>query len=335
MARMPDQINQNLYLAPELLIPNEANLKARPSERPEDRAARVAEMAASIKLNKQEYPVLVIEVDNDGATTYEYIDGGCRVEAIAKLNHDGPAGWNVWCTLVDPTEDLFRKAVTANLHRTQNSIMDMAHIVQETFERNDWKGRGAGSKVAEYLGISNSRVSEYQKVLRAPDALKKRIEAGEVGGLDAALKLMAVPEDKREKVTTRAAELAKDDQEKAQAKAAAKPAAAKKAEPKPAVTAKPPAKPKLQSKHVEQAKREEGVSTSPRAKSEVAGFFDQISLAAFPPAAVAFAEYFVKWMAGEGTDKRALALFDAATSGKKKAPKAAAKPAKKAAKKKK
>ena len=139
-----DQLNMSLYLAPEQLTANEANEKARPAEKPEDRARRVADMAASILANGQEYPVLVVEASEGDVTTYEYVDGGCRVEAIAKLNEEnGKVPRQVWCSLVDPKTDLFRQAVVANLHRTQNSLADMGHIVQEAFDRNGWRGRGA------------------------------------------------------------------------------------------------------------------------------------------------------------------------------------------------
>ncbi len=183
-----EQLNQNIYLAPEQLTANEANEKARPAERPEDRAARVKIMAQSIAANGQELPVLIVEKTEDDVTTYEYVDGGCRVEAIASLNENGSAPIQVWCSLVDPGDDLFKKAVTANIHRTQNSLLDMAHIVQEAFERNSWKGRGGGKKVAEYLGILESRVSEYQKLLHAPPDIKAKIDSGELTSLEAALK---------------------------------------------------------------------------------------------------------------------------------------------------
>lgn len=324
-----EQLNQNLYLAPEQLTANEANEKARPAEKPEARAARVKEMAQSIAANGQELPVLVIEKEDDGVTTYEYVDGGCRVEAIAQLNEsgDGTPARMVWCTLVDPADDLFKKAVTANIHRTQNSLLDMAHIVQEAFDRNDWKGRGAGQKVADYLGILPSRVSEYQKLLHAPPDVKAKIDAGELTSLEAALKLMAMPAGKREEIGARAVELAKEEEEE-RTNARKKGKKGREHNPTPKVPLYDPAKHKpaaVKTKHVERAARERGVetTTTPRAKSEISEFFEAVSAAAYPKAAVAFAEYFVgTWMKGEGTDRRARELFDNAVGGAK-APRAA------------
>lgn len=325
-----DQKNQNLYLAPEQLTANEANEKARPAEKPEDRARRVSEMAQSIAANGQEYPVLIVEQTFDGGETitYEYVDGGCRVEAIAKLNDNpeefpegvGGHDWSVWCSLVDPTEDLFKKAVVANLHRTQNSILDMGHIVQEAFDRNNWKGRGSGKKVAEYLGIGESRVSELLKIVRADGPLKSMIDRGEVTSVDAALKILETPVEKRVEVTERARAIAAED-EAEDAKKANKAKGngkgkGKGGNPTPKVPLFDPMKhkpavAKVKAKHVEAAKRDTGVDKSPRAKSEVAAFFEAVSPAAYGPKAVSFAEYMVKWMGGEGTDKTLREKFDA------------------------
>lgn len=347
-----EQLNQSLYLLPEQLTANEANEKARPAERPEDRQRRVADMAESILAVGQELPVLVVEKEDDGVTTYEYVDGGCRVEAIAALNeaaakeNGNGVARKVWCSLVEPGEDLFRKAVTANIHRTQNSLLDMGHIVQEAFDRNGWKGRGAGKRVADYLGLSESRVSEYQKILHAPKDIKERMESGELTALSAALALMAMPAEDRAAVATRAVELAAEDAEKDADKAKKKKAkerAERAHNPRPEVPVydpnkHKPNKPKVTKKHVEQAARERGIETSntPKAKSEIAEFFEAVSAAAYPKAAVDFADYFVgTWMKGEGTDRHARELFDRAVGvkaakatkvAKPKAPKAAKAP---------
>ena len=96
------QKNPSLYLEPELLTANEANEKARPAEKTEDRKARVEQMARSIGLNGQEYPVKIVEIEDaeSQVVTYEYVDGGCRVEAIALLNETPGAlpPMKVWCS---------------------------------------------------------------------------------------------------------------------------------------------------------------------------------------------------------------------------------------------
>ena len=292
----PMKVRDQIYLLPADLSANEANEKARPTESPEYRAKRVAEMAESIKANGQEYPVLIIEVEQEGAVCYEYVDGGCRVDAIAALGE----GRTVWCSVLDSNDDLFRRAVVANLHRTSNSVMDMAHIIREVKERHDWKGKGSGVKIAAYLGITPSRVSEYDKILHAPDAIRARIESGEIPSLDAALKVMAVPEKERGAVVDRAAEIARQET--------------------PGDT---PAS--VQTRHVVEAQREIGsgaavdrrrkdktapVVLTPRSKSEISEFFKQITEALYKPKVVAFADYIVDWMRGKGTDKKLLDAFD-------------------------
>lgn len=202
-----------IYLPPAALEPHESNQKARPLETAEARSARVKMIAKSIAATGQHYPVLVVEVasdeefDGDGnpKMKYEYVDGGARVDAIKELG----AEHEVWCSIVPQTEDLFRTAVTSNLHRTQNSIMEMAYIIQEVRERNGWKGRGGQVKVCEYLGMPQNRVSDYERLLRAPKAIREMIDSGEIGTVDAALKLLAQKEEDLPAVTTRAREIAR------------------------------------------------------------------------------------------------------------------------------
>lgn len=202
-----------IYLPPSALEPHESNQKARPLETAEARSARVKMIAKSIAATGQHYPVLVVEVasdeefDADGnpKMKYEYVDGGARVDAIKELGGEH----EVWCSIVPQTEDLFRTAVTSNLHRTQNSIMEMAYIIQEVRERNGWKGRGGQVKVCEYLGMPQNRVSDYERLLRAPKAIREMIDSGEIGTVDAALKLLAQKEEDLPAVTTRAREIAR------------------------------------------------------------------------------------------------------------------------------
>jgi len=314
------QRNQYLYLDPAQLAANEANEKARPNESPESRRKRVEEMAESIAANGQEYPVLVVEIDSDDAVTYEYVDGGCRVEAIAHLNERANfQPMQVWCSLLDPRSDLFRTAATANLHRTQNSILDMAYIVQEARERNGWKGRGTGQKIAEYLGLSPSRVSEYEKVLHAPQSVRQRIESGEIVSLDAALKLMGVPAAEQEHVAERAAEIAEeeqgDDREVHASNVRADDRNVGQHDSAPPAAMRGGAKTKVKAKHVARAAREVG-HKSPRSKADILVFFAKLVINGYPAPVQAFAKYLAEWAAGSGTDKKLAELFDLAVGRK-------------------
>lgn len=343
------QVNRSIYLLPEQLTPNEANDKARPDETPEQREIRVIEMAKSIRANGQQYPVLVVEVSEGESLSYEYVDGGGRVDAIGRLNEDAETGNDVrkiWCTVVGSDEDLFRKAIVGNLHRTQNSIIGMAMIVREAKERNGWKGHGAGKKVAEYLGIGENRVSEYETMLSAPDWVQEKIRSGQIASLDAALKLLAIPEEKQEEVATRAAEIAEEEQSAQEEKEAETEStseattteAKKKKDPdwlQKGTVSKKPNVPKapVKARHITEAARSVGaVTNTPRGKSDAIALFQQITAAAYPAAAVKFADHLTeKWFAGMGTDKEAIALFDravGAVSGKTPVKKAETKPAK-------
>ncbi len=328
-----------LYIEPERITPSEANEKARPAEKPDDRRKRVELMAASIAAVGQKYPVLVQATDGEGS--YEYIDGGCRVEAVALLNErhgvssDPP--WTVWCSLVDPAVDTFRTAVVSNLHRTQNSVLDMAMICQEARERNGWKGRGAGKQVAAYLGILPSRVSEYEKVLHLPTAVKARIESGEITALDAVLKLMNVKggDEAIDRTAGRAVEIAQEEAERAQvethnatplagageagdggsgnetAPRKGKKGAGKTAKAKLIKSAAVTNKPKVKARHITQAARETGAKVA-RSKVDMIFMLAKFNAEPYKDPTRDFIGYFLDtWVEGGGSDKKLVEKFDA------------------------
>jgi|ERR1041385_2207676 ParB/RepB/Spo0J family partition protein len=282
---------------PRTITPNEANEKARPGETAAQRRARITSMMASLEANGQLSPVLVVEVEGG----YEYVDGGCRVEAAAEL------GWEqVWAAKVDSEDDLFRTAVISNLHRTQNTLLDMAEICREVRERFGWGGKQGGQKkVAEYLGIDAPRVSEYEKLLYASEGIKAKIRSGEIGSLDAALKLLSAGKDKQEQVVSRAAEIAEEEEEAAVAPES-KPTAAKSS-----TTVKPA--PKIKAKHVEKALKEVTGKSHPATITEVSEFFKTIikPKSGYRMPAVMFASDMVHWCQGaKGADAKVKESFD-------------------------
>ena len=317
-----------LYLAPHQLEPNDANERARPGESIEERQKRGEQIAHSIAVSGQIHPVLVVELDSDTEfdeegtprKRYEYVDGGARVDAVRMIAD----GSDVWCSIVDPASDLFRMALSANIHRTQNSILQMSEIISDVRERNGWNGRGGQQKVCEYLGLQQSQVSGYEKISRAPKAVRDLIASGEVGTVDAALKLMSVKPEELPLVTKRAQELAgaeekkvvpapvlvpptpspavDAEEEETKTEAATAPTAAK---------SKKPAK--VTAKHVQQAAREVGSTAVPLTRAELLAAFDELRGLPYPQAAKNFIEYLVDVHApGKGGDREFERLFDAA-----------------------
>jgi ParB-like chromosome segregation protein Spo0J len=341
MSEQTVSMAQNLYLDPNLLTPNEANERARPTESPAQREARVGRMAQSIAANGQQQPVLVIAVrdgDSPDFVRYEFVDGGSRVEAIAKLNEQnsgkGSEPLPVWCVEVQADDDLYKRALVGNLHREQNSVLDLASITQEVFDRNGWRGRGGAKKVAEYLGLSESRVSELQSIYhKASDKLRQLMRDGRVTNIEVALQLLAVPEDKQEEVLNRAVQFAAEEAEekqqvklvgKATSKGGKSSSADTGADDKPAGDAqsKPlaPAKnARVGTKHVRAAAAEAGVQVSrpsKRSNKDVVDFFEGYTEdGVYSPTVQAFAAYFVKWLKGEGTAETAWKKFEAMVLG--------------------
>lgn len=302
---------QSLHFLPELLTQSEANTKARPLETDESRAKRVADMKEWIKADGQTYPVLVVEVTDNENTWYEYIDGGCRVDAIAAINAEKAENEEptlVWCTVVDGSEDLYKLAVTGNIHRNQNNHHEIALIIRDIKERHAWTGHGGDTKVAAYLGMDKARVSNYNKLLRAPKLVLDKLASGEIASLDAAMKLLAVP-GAVEETAERAQEIAKEE-----AKKAAEQSGKEFDETQPVtVTSRHAAD---AAREVAATKSEEGGNenkTISRTRAQCIDLFGMITNVVYPEHVVQFAEYFTKqWFAGVGSDQDLIAMFDAA-----------------------
>jgi ParB-like chromosome segregation protein Spo0J len=346
-----------IFVPVSLLEPHEANTKARPTEKPEARALRVESIAKSIAAQGQHYPVLVVEsqsedeFDDDGnpITTYQYVDGGARVDAIRKLDD----GTEVWCSVVSSSDDLFRTAVTSNLHRTQNSILDMAYIIQEVRERHSWTGLGGQKKVCEYLGLPQNRVSDYERLLRAPKPIRDMIDSGEVATVDAALLLLKQDTGKLDEITAKAKLIAeregKDKKAETKAKATKKLAdavlalvetppvpdpmaeefvAGNDGQPEPftgatvnveTLTEIQPETPapvpvKVTAKHVAQAAKEvTGKANVSLSRAEIVEDFEGLLGLPYPVAAKDFIEYFCDvHVKGLGTTREFTKKFDAA-----------------------
>lgn len=297
---------EQIYLSPEQLVQSEANEKARPTETPEQRKKRVQDMVESITANGQEYPVLVKKIageDGDQAV-YEYADGGSRVDALTQMG-----SMSIWCSVLPDDTDMFRVAVTGNLHRAQATPLDMAYIVQETFDRQGFKGTGAGKRVAEYLGIPQSRVSEYQKLLKdVTPAIKEMLLEGKITTLDAALELLNTPVEHQEEVAQIAEAVAQEEGEKKAKKE-------REHNPRPDVPVFDPSKARVTKKNVVTAKKKLGVQASGKqsgkTKEQILDFFEGYTEQGYWHKTITeFALYFRKWVEGKGDDQFAYKMFE-------------------------
>lgn len=309
----PVTMNTSIYLKASQLTPNEANEKARPGELPEARAKRIEKIASSIKTLNQFAPVLVIEVEDDSAVRYEYVDGGGRVDAIALLNTQGDSR-PVWCSVLPGDVDLFQTAVRNNLDRFGNSVTELIAIVRESMERNGWSGRGANKKVANYLGLAESRIAELLKIAaQATPKLRAYMTSGEIATVETALRLVSLPDEKIDEIVTGAVEIAKTKAvEKAintEAKEVKQTGVAN-AETAPAA----PAKVSVGISDVREAAQNAGETIGPLPKKDLLEFFAEKCGPAYSSEVQAFCDYFVGTYAkGQGTDRTCNKLFDAMT----------------------
>src|ERR1041385_2480736 len=163
----------------------------------------------------------------------------------------------------------------------------------------------AYSSFSYSLPLGASRVSEYEKLLYASEGIKAKIRSGEIGSLDAALKLLSAGKDKQEQVVSRAAEIAEEEEEAAVAPES-KPTAAKSS-----TTVKPA--PKIKAKHVEKALKEVTGKSHPATITEVSEFFKTIikPKSGYRMPAVMFASDMVHWCQGaKGADAKVKESFD-------------------------
>lgn len=330
-----DSQNVSIYVLPELLVANEANEKARPGEDAAKRVARVARMAQSIKAGRQNQPVLVTEITDADGIHYEYIDGGSRVQAIALINAERAAlpkplaPMNVWCSIVPGDSDFFQTAVVSNLVREDNSILELAAIVRETEERQGWAGkRGANRKIADYLSMPESRVSEFKKINdKATPKLRAMMASGEITSVDAAIKLVGLPDDKIESVADRALEIAKEREAEKASTSSPTPAVVITgqdgvttsesnliADPTTGTTDPTTATTSVSTSDVRQAASEQGETVGPLTKKDILDFFAEKCGPAYSDEIKKFCEYFVdSYAKGLGTERTANKLFDVMT----------------------
>lgn len=115
--------------------------------------------------------------------------------------------------VIDPTGgDLRRKSIMSNLHRKDNSAMDLAYLIAQTRQEYSWTGRPGTVKVAEYLGVDVATVYQHEKFLGAEKELQNRIHDGTISAHSALdlLKNLPSPKD-RSDALDRAAEIQSED----------------------------------------------------------------------------------------------------------------------------
>ncbi len=254
----------SIYLDPSRLLDSQ---NVRPGETIAEHDARVARLARQIREDGQQVPVIV--ADTDGGA-YRVVAGQGRVDALRLLNNtlksNGSDPLYAWCTL-DTGSDSWATAVKENVHRENYSDLQLAALISEAQARYGWKkGKGGGKKCAEFFGLSEPHLVEYNKLAAAPQDVKDRLASGELSK-SGALKLLSTTSaddtpaaaERRSKVAAKAKSIS---QEETDRKYAASREAFKKEQR--AGTANKP----VTSKDATEAAKDEPAKPAPKVKAE-------------------------------------------------------------------
>lgn len=260
--------HQPLYLDPHLILDGE---NVRPGETEGEHSSRIRLLAKQIREDGQGVPVIVRRIlplikksaAADSSSAYQVVEGQGRVDALRYLSNqyksEGLDPIPVWCVLTS-SDDSWATAVKLNVQRRNYTDLQLADLISQARIKYGWDGKGDGKRLADFFGLTQPHLVEYNTIAAAPADVKARLASGELSksGALALLKLTSGSEQ-REAV----AEKAKDIATKKAAKAA-KEKNGKAAESTPAKPAKEPKEPKqvkVQAKDVADAARAIAEST--------------------------------------------------------------------------
>lgn len=281
---------------------------------PETEDKRIEELANTIDAIGQMDAGIVVATANSKSGQFVLIAGHRRRRAILALNEKRTAQNKPLIRMrvvVDRTGgDNLRKAILNNVQRENESPMDIAMLCQRLRESYNYPaGLPGAKKVAAYMGVSVTTVTQHERFLGANKDLQNNLHSGNISA-QSAFELMAVKPEKVKQVIARATEIQADqfEQEKFTAETNGK----KKPEAKKTIE-----RPALVEAIRELADAEPGaVAKAPtRTRKEIIEFFTQFDSPAygFTNGAVRqFIAYFEsKWVGGEGRDGTMKKLFEA------------------------
>lgn len=325
-----------LYLLPEdIMEPEETNVRPFSTRvgDTEEELTEIAALGASIAQEGQIQPIKVkpIPGTKDGEPQWALIAGRRRRRAVMMHNLALAADQTpVRLTAVLGDEEtkpskMYRQALHENIQRKGLGAIDFAEDIAFVRKKFKWAGANNTPKVAEYFGVSRATINQHEKLNALPDEMKLKVHKGELSrqdaydlaaiaekdGPDAALKALAAAEAAASAGDVSGVEHETDAPAAGAAGGAGTGTGAGNGKKKSTNTAKK-AKGK-KSAAIKAAKREAGVAT-PRNKKELVEFFEGClgPVYGYPDGAVhQFCVNFVKYAAGEITDRTLTKYFDA------------------------
>lgn len=158
---------------------------------------RLEEFAASIAEHGQQQPILVRRCIDDPDVDFEIIDGERRWLAAQRA---GRKFVTVLVRSVGNGDQQFVAAVIANFCREDMSPLEAARAVARVWDMPQFSGLPTyerQQKVGCAFGRSKTWVSNQLALLRTPEALQAKVEAGEIAAT-AALQVARIEEPERQ-----------------------------------------------------------------------------------------------------------------------------------------
>lgn len=320
-----------IYLRPEKIQVDE-RFNVRPYS---DQDPDIDQLAESIERDGQLDAGIVYPVTKKGLNAsdtpdeYVLIAGHRRRRALIINNEtrsrSGQPLLKMRVTIDRSGGDHLRKAISSNLHRSDFSPMDLATLITRIMADNGWDKQDFASskKVAKYLGVSPTQITQHLRFLKAPKEIQEKLHSGELSA-QSAFDLLSVSQEKREQVLNLAAEIqAQTDESKGKASKSSKGAPQIVVPPSSNKSESTPSKKRIERPAVVKAIRtlgdDESASPIPRTRKEIVEFFASLDGPAYghvDSQVRTFVAYFTeKWVQGKGTDKTLLSKFDAMVAG--------------------
>lgn len=147
-------------------------------------------LAETIRIHGIRQPLTIIKSDID-EEKYEVLSGERRLRAakIAKLE-------KVPCIILDSSEHRDEIALIENIQRSNLHPIELAKGIKKVVEKFGWGGQ---AEVSKRLGVSNSRVSEYIKMLDLSEEIQELSIKKNITGREDLLSLLKLSDDSERK----------------------------------------------------------------------------------------------------------------------------------------
>jgi hypothetical protein len=172
-----EKLQQTLLLLPQdIKISKRFNVRLfRTDEPTKAELARVAHLAASLEHSGQ-LDDLIITPD------YYLIAGHRRRQAALLINERRNSNFQplfrLRCRVDNSGGDLRLKAIASNLHRSDQSPMDLCYTLHTIRQEMGWIGRSNTHKLAAYVSMDDSTVNTLESLMRLETELQNMLHEG-------------------------------------------------------------------------------------------------------------------------------------------------------------